>query len=80
MENVEWQGEVEAEKIYNFFLKPPITKKYKIEWKQPDAEKLVELMVEKHDFSRERIEKVIERLQAAFIAGRQVSLKGFLEK
>jgi len=80
LEKVEWQSEVDPEEIYNFFLKPPVADKYKIEWKQPDADKLIEFMVEEHDFSKERVEKVIEKLQAAFTAGRQVSLKGFLEK
>jgi len=78
--NVEWQAEADPEEIYNFFLKPPVTNKYKIEWKQPNAEKIIWFMVEEHDFSRERVEKVIEKLQQSFTAGRQASLKGWLEK
>jgi len=79
LENVKWEAEVDAEDIYNFFLKPPVTEKYKIEWKEPDRERLTEFMVEEHDFSRERVEKVIDKLQQSFTAGRQVSLKGWLK-
>lgn len=77
--NVKWEAEVEAEEIYDFFLKPPVTEKYKIEWKEPNREKLIEFMVEEHDFSRERVEKVVDKLQQAFTAGRQVSLKGWFK-
>lgn len=80
MEEVEWQTDVDVEEIYDFFLKPPVANKYKIEWRQPNAEKIIGFMVDEHDFSRERVEKVIEKLQQSFIAGRQVSLKGWLEK
>jgi len=79
LENVKWTEEVDPEEIYNFFLKPPVTKKYKIEWEEPSREKLIEFMVEEHDFSKERVEKVIDKLNQAFTSGRQVSLKGWLK-
>lgn len=80
MENVDWTSDVPAEKIYNFFLNPPVIEEYEIEWKEPDADKLKEFMVKEHDFSLERVEKVIERLQNAWTKGRQSSLSGWLEK
>ncbi len=80
LESVAWESDVQAEKIYDFFLSPPVTEKYDIEWKEPDADKLKEFMVEEHDFSSERMEKVIERLQNAWTKGRQSSLSGWLEK
>ncbi len=79
LENVEWEGDVEAEEIYNFFLNPKATDKYKLEWKEPNREKIVEFMVEEHDFSRERVEKAIDKLEQAFASGRQTSLKGWLK-
>jgi len=79
LEKINWQFETSAEDIYNFFLNPPVTNKYKLEWKDPNPEKLIDFMVGEHDFSRERVEKVIEKLQAA-TKERQVSLKGWLEK
>lgn len=79
LSKVKWRGEVDAEEILDFFLKPPVTDKYKIEWEQPDREKIMEFMVDEHDFSRERIEKVVERLQQSFTSGRQSSLKGWFK-
>jgi len=80
LENVKWEGDVDAKEVYEFFLNPPAEEKYNIEWKQPDANRLIEVMVEEHDFAKERVEKVIEKLQTAFSSGRQFSLKGFLGK
>ncbi len=79
LKNVKWEAEVDAKEILNFFLKPPITNKYKLQWKAPDREKLIEFMVEEHDFSRERVEKVVSKLQQAFSSGRQLSLKGWFK-
>lgn len=79
LQNVDWKFDVSAEDIYNFFLEPPVTNKYKLEWKEPQPDKIIEFMVGEHDFSRERVEKTIEKLQAA-TKERQVSLKGWLEK
>jgi flap endonuclease-1 len=80
LKNVEWTDEVPAEDIYEFFLNSPAVNKYDLDWKQVDAEKLLKFMVDEHDFSRERVEKVIERLQQSFASGRQASLKGWFEK
>ncbi|MEM5836332.1 MAG: flap endonuclease-1 [Candidatus Aenigmatarchaeota archaeon] len=77
LEKVEWQGEVDPEEIYNFFLEPPVTEDFKIEFRKPDEEKIIKFMVEEHDFSRERVEKVIQILQKSFSAGTQSSLKWF---
>ncbi|MEM5794618.1 MAG: flap endonuclease-1 [Candidatus Aenigmatarchaeota archaeon] len=79
LKNVEWKAEVDAEEILNFFLKPPVSDKYKIEWKEPNREKIIEFMVEEHDFSRERVEKVVDKLEQAFASGRQTSLKGWFK-
>ncbi|MEM5834576.1 MAG: flap endonuclease-1 [Candidatus Aenigmatarchaeota archaeon] len=79
LKNVEWKAEVDAEDIFNFFIKPPVTDKYKIEWKEPNREKILEFMVEEHDFSRERVEKVVDKLEQAFASGRQTSLKGWFK-
>jgi len=79
LENTDWQFEVSAEDILDFFLNPPVTDKYELEWKDPNSDGIVEFMVEEHNFSKERVEKVIEKLQTA-TKERQVSLKGWLEK
>jgi len=78
--NVEWKDENDPEEIFEFFLNPPVTEKYEIEWKQPDVAKIVDFMVDEHDFLRERVEKIVEKMQQSFTSGRQASLKGWLEK
>lgn len=80
LQNVEWESETSAEEIYDFFFNPPVENRYKMVWKEPDAEGLKRLLVDEHDFSVDRVDKVIERLQTAQAKGRQSSLSGWLEK
>jgi flap endonuclease-1 len=65
--NVEWEAEVDAREIVDFFLNPPLEENYKIEWRQPDREKILKLMVDEHNFSQERVEKTIAKLEAGYI-------------
>lgn len=80
LKKVEWESEFDAEDIFNFFLDPPVTNNYKIEWKEPKPEKIIKFMVEEHDFSRERVEKVVEKLRESFYKEKQTSLGGWLKK
>ncbi len=48
--------------IYYLFKKMPVEKEYNLKINQINPEKICELLVEKHEFSKERIEKVIESL------------------
>lgn len=77
--HVEWQSPVPAQEVYDFVKNPPVTDDYGLEWREPDAAKLLEFMHVEHDFSEERVGKVIERLQAAWTKGRQASLSGWLK-
>jgi len=78
--HVEWTSVVPAHEVYEFIKNPPVTDDYELEWREPDAAKLLEFMHVEHDFSEERVGKVIERLQAAWTKGRQASLSGWLKK
>ncbi len=80
LEKVEWTFDVDPHKIYEFFLKPPITKKYEIDWKEPDPDKLIELMVEEHDFSNVRIENALNRLMELKREGTQLRLEDWFKK
>ena len=57
-----FEFEVDLNQLRNIFLKPNVTSDYKIEFKPPNPEKITEILVEKHDFSKERIQKVIDKL------------------
>jgi len=49
--------------IRELFIHPEVTDDYKIKWRKPDSEKLIEFLCENHGFSVERIEKAVERLK-----------------
>ncbi|MEL9929324.1 MAG: flap endonuclease-1 [Sulfolobales archaeon] len=66
--------------IRNFFLKPPTTDNYKLVWKEPDQNKIIELLVEEYEFSRERVEKHVERLSKALKAGRSTGLDKWVRR
>ncbi len=54
-----------VEEIKEFFLHPPVTDEYRIEWGKPDKEKIIGFLCDQHDFSVERVTKAFERLEAA---------------
>jgi len=54
--------EVEPQQLRNIFLKPNVTTNYKIEFKKPNPEKITEILVEKNDFSKQRIQNSINKL------------------
>ncbi len=59
-------GDVDVERIFEYFLNPPVTDDYKIEFREPDAEAIKRILVEEHDFNPERVERAIERLRKAY--------------
>ena len=72
---------VDPLEILEYFLKPPATDKYKIEWNQPDEKAIYKILVEEHDFSKERVSNAITRLKKAYrenIQTRQLGLDAWL--
>jgi len=61
LKNVEFP--VEHQKIKEIFLNPKVTNNYKIEWKEPDMEGVVNFICRERDFSEERVRKAIEKMQ-----------------
>ncbi|MEM2954698.1 MAG: flap endonuclease-1 [Candidatus Nanoarchaeia archaeon] len=51
-----------AERLKNLFLKPLVSLDYSLDWKKPNKEKIKEILVDTHDFSLERVEAAIKRL------------------
>lgn len=80
---IRWEWKVPAEEIKKVFLNPSVTDNYKIEFKDPDYDGIIEFLVEEHDFNRQRVEKELEdvkrRLEKEKKLGvrRQVSLEAF---
>ncbi len=74
----EIKPEFDWEEIFGLFKKMPVEKKYRLEWKEPDEEKIKELLVEKHDFSPERVENTLEKLKKEFEKKKQTGLSKWL--
>jgi flap endonuclease-1 len=52
-------------KVYDTIKKIPVTDDYKIEFKQPDIDRLRQILVQEHGFSEERVSNTLEKLNAA---------------
>lgn len=61
--------------VYDIFAKPDVTDDYAIEFGEIRADELRKLLCEEHDFSVERVNKVIERLEKRAKAGTQSKLE-----
>jgi len=51
------------ESIREIFLHPKVTDNYKLEWKAPDVEGIVDFLVRQRDFSEDRMRKALEKMQ-----------------
>jgi len=60
--------------IREFFLHPPVTDDYSLKFGKPDEDRIVEFLCEEHDFSRDRVEKAVEKLKEGLGAS-QTSLE-----
>lgn len=51
--------------IRNIFLNPPKMKLTSPKWNSPNPEKIYKILCDEHDFSRDRVQKSLERVQTA---------------
>ncbi len=56
LENQDWK------EVYKLFNDMKVKKDYKLEWKVPNKEKIIEILVKKHEFSEERIMATLNKL------------------
>lgn len=64
MDEVLWEFDASAEDIYDFFRKP-LEAEYEIRFKDLDEEAVKKILCDEHDFSEERIENSIKKLNEA---------------
>ncbi|HDJ94925.1 MAG TPA: flap structure-specific endonuclease, partial [Acidilobales archaeon] len=57
---------VDPLEIKKYFLNPPKTETYSIEWKEPDEKAIIEILVYEHDFSETRVKNALQRLKKAY--------------
>lgn len=63
---IDWEFDVDPISIYEFFLNPPKTDDYEIVLSKPRSDELLKFMVEEHEFSEERVRKVINEIEEAY--------------
>ena len=61
---VNWKASFDMgwKEVFNLIKNMPVKKEYSLEWEELNKEKIFELLVEKHDFSKPRIDKQIQSL------------------
>ncbi len=69
--------DLDLEAIRRFFLNPPVTDDYRLEWRPPDEEGLLRFLCDERDFSRRRVRSAIDRLRAAIAPEGGRSLEDF---
>ena len=55
---------VEPNCIRQIFLHPEVTDNYKLEWKEPDEEGIIDFMCRQKEFSEERVKKSLDKMTA----------------
>ncbi|MFV2040926.1 MAG: flap endonuclease-1 [Candidatus Hydrothermarchaeales archaeon] len=56
--------------IEDFFMEPPVTDDYKLDWHAPDEAGTVDFLCGQRDFSPERVKNALERVKAGIEKGR----------
>jgi flap endonuclease-1 len=54
---------VEPQRIREIFLHPKVTDNYRLVWKEPDVEGVVDFICRQRDFSEDRVRKALEKMQ-----------------
>lgn len=70
---------IDYEEIFEAFLRPRVTDDYSLEWRSPDHEAVKRILVEEHDFSEERVETALRRLEQATSRRRTRGLDAWLK-
>ena len=71
-------GEFEGyEEIKEIFLNPNFTNEYKIKFKTPMKNEILEFLCEEREFSSERVERALKRLKKSFSKSKQRSLDSY---
>ncbi len=61
LKNAEFPAE--PRRIREIFLNPSITDNYRVEWKEPDVESVINFICRERDFSEDRVRKTLEKMQ-----------------
>ena len=64
-DKIEWESDNSPEKILEFLKNPPVNENTVYSFEEPSREKIIELLVDKRDFSKDRVESKIDDLEKA---------------
>lgn len=78
-EEAKWSENFETDwkKIIKVFKEMPVKKEYEIKFNNPDKQKIKQILVEKHEFSEERVNSTLEKLEKAKSLNEQKGLGDF---
>ncbi len=75
-DTVEWKGENDPDTIIEFFLDPPVDEA-SYSFSTPDPGRIKQVLVTEHDFSEDRVDSGLEKLEKA-LESRQSGLESFV--
>jgi len=73
---VKWDEyfKVSWQEVFELLKNIPVTDDYKLEWNDYDKEKIIDILVNKHDFSQDRVNSLFEKLEVVKENNQQKSL------
>jgi flap endonuclease-1 len=79
-ESVEWSKNFDTNwsEIFNLIKKMPVTDKNALKWKSVDSDEISKLLIDRHDFSSERVESTLQKLLREKETKQQKGLGDFL--
>lgn len=63
-EKYSYEFEENVDAIFRFFMEPPVEDTGKVEWGEVDREGIMGLLVDRHEFSPERVENALGRMES----------------
>jgi flap endonuclease-1 len=78
-DEVKWKENftMDWKKIFDTIKNMPVTNDYEIKFENPDEERIKKILVEEHDFSEERVNSSLEKLQKYKAQNQQKGLSDF---
>lgn len=67
----------EINTVRKIFLEPSVTKEYKLHWRPPDASEVLHILCDEHQFSRDRVEPILQKFSSLSQLTKQKNLFEF---
>jgi flap endonuclease-1 len=79
-EHAKWDDffDVKWKEVFDLIENMPVTDDYKLEWKEPDVEKVKKILCDEHDFSAERVESSLSKITEVKKQRQQKGLGDFI--